>query len=67
MSDSKTPIIEIRSVYDVIEDAPYFSGSEEDVRNWVKENPNHEVWFFIINGDGSTETATLEEFLNHWN
>jgi hypothetical protein len=57
------PVVEIRSVYDTIEDLPYFTGSEAEARTWVKANPDAEVWFFITNGDGSTEVITLREFL----
>lgn len=60
----KHPIVEIRSVYDTIENEPYLKGSETDAQTWVAENPESEVWFFITNGDGSTEAVSKHEFLN---
>jgi hypothetical protein len=66
LDNNMQPVIEVRSVYDTIEDAPMFSGSEEDVREFLANNAEWgEVWFFITNGDGTTETASLNEFLRH--
>lgn len=60
----KKPVIEVRSVYDTIEDPPMFSGVEEEVRELLENNPEwDDVWFFITNGDGTTETVSMGEFL----
>jgi hypothetical protein len=62
----KKPVIEVRSVHDTIEDPPMASDTEEFIRKLLANNPEWgEVWFFVINGDGTTETVTLEEFLRH--
>lgn len=59
------PVIEVRSKQDGVEDKPYFKGSEDEAREWVRKNPDAEVWFMIINGDGLIEEVSLEEFLRH--
>ena len=63
MAETQYPQIEIRSTDDTLQDPPYYSGSEKDVQEWVACHPGWDVWFHVTNGDGTTETVSLEEFL----
>lgn len=60
---AKTTQIDIRDAHDKLEDPPLYSGSEADVREWVECHPDWDVWFFVRNAEGTTETVSREEFM----
>lgn len=64
----KKAVIEIRSQFETLDDAPLFRGDSDEFEELWENNPEwtdwNTAWLFITNGDGSTERLTMREFLD---